>query len=378
MTLHHVSATFHVPGDPDLSSAVAQLGLQEATTWVHAWEPYGTSWMAVGAERTVALHTWPEHGLVTVDLTADAPVEILEQLSTMGWVPVADSPKGQLVSDNEDGVAHRIAVEQPVFAMSSAFQHIAVVDTVAFGRALFLDGELQSAASDERLYHECLVWPAMMAHGSPKRVLVCGAGEGASLREVLRWSVTEVVAIEIDPLMEDVARRLLPTWHDGAWDDPRVRVVREDARAALAELGQFDVVILDLSDPVEDSPARHLFTVEWFREVQRHLSPGGVVVTQAGSLVRPDALGLRRVLSTFRAAFGTAIPYAVGIPSFGEHWSFVINRAPTRDDKHGSEWFPGMFDSLCEFSPAMLDTLRNEMAPLTDAEPSFRARKDDL
>jgi predicted membrane-bound spermidine synthase len=45
-----------------------------------------------------------------------------------------------------------------------------VVDCSPFGKTLVLDGKTQSAAGDEFIYHESLVHPAMLLHGSPKRV----------------------------------------------------------------------------------------------------------------------------------------------------------------------------------------------------------------
>jgi spermidine synthase len=67
------------------------------------------------------------------------------------------------------------------------FQEMAIVESGAYGKALVLDGKWQSCTGDEFLYHEPLVHPAMIAHGNPKKVLILGAGEGATVREVLRW-----------------------------------------------------------------------------------------------------------------------------------------------------------------------------------------------
>jgi spermidine synthase len=38
--------------------------------------------------------------------------------------------------------------------------------------------------AEEFIYHEMLVHPAMVMHAHPKSVLICGGGEGATLREV--------------------------------------------------------------------------------------------------------------------------------------------------------------------------------------------------
>ena len=42
------------------------------------------------------------------------------------------------------------------------YQEIGVYDTVSNGRALFLDGKIQSAETDEFIYHEALVQPALV------------------------------------------------------------------------------------------------------------------------------------------------------------------------------------------------------------------------
>lgn len=39
---------------------------------------------------------------------------------------------------------------------------------------LLLDGAAQSAEADERVYHECLVHPAMLSHPNPKTVFIAG------------------------------------------------------------------------------------------------------------------------------------------------------------------------------------------------------------
>jgi hypothetical protein len=65
------------------------------------------------------------------------------------------------------------------------FQSLAVVDTLNnFGTVLYLDCVAQSAEAEEFIYHEMLVHPAMIMHPNPRSVLICGGGEGATLREV--------------------------------------------------------------------------------------------------------------------------------------------------------------------------------------------------
>src|SRR5690348_6275276 len=87
----------------------------------------------------------------------------------------------------------------PSMRIQTQFQALEILDTVAYGRCLFLDEKIQSSLSDEFIYHEALVQPSLVAHPAPRRVFIAGGGEGATLREVLRHpTVEEVVMVDID------------------------------------------------------------------------------------------------------------------------------------------------------------------------------------
>jgi hypothetical protein len=134
---------------------------------------------------------------------------------------------------------------------STNFQSLVVVETGNnFGTVLYLDCVAQSAEAEEFIYHEMLVHPAMVMHPNPKRVLICGGGEGATLREVrlfdaapasletlhcraphiLRMqvlrhtSVEHVVMVELDIRLIEVSKKHLSYSTGDYWDDPRATV----------------------------------------------------------------------------------------------------------------------------------------------------------
>ena len=160
----------------------------------------------------------------------------------------------------------------------TAFQQMYVVRSGIYGTALVLDGKWQSCTGDEFLYHESLVQPACVYHGAPKNVLILGGGEGATTREVLRWRTVErVVMVDIDGEVVAACKEHLPEMHQGAFDDPRTEVVIGDAIEYLDNaLPEWDVIISDLSDPIEEGPSFKLFTREYFEQCRRGLRPGGV------------------------------------------------------------------------------------------------------
>src|SRR5207253_144952 len=160
----------------------------------------------------------------------------------------------------------------------------------------------------------------------PKRVMVIGGGEGATLREVLRHrSVERALMVDIDREVVEVSRAMLPEFHAGAFDDPRTELVFEDARGWLETHDDvFDVIIIDLSDPIEEGPCYRLYTREFYQLVFRRLSPQGTIALQSGTVAPHDLLNFSAIYRTLLTSFPMVCPYMANIPCFGLPWGFQM------------------------------------------------------
>lgn len=221
--------------------------------------------------------------------------------------------------------AHLHGVKSIIYTGRTKYQQVDIVETCSFGKCLFLDGKLQSCSYDEHVYHETLVHAAMMTHPEPKSVLIIGGGEGATAREVLRHpSVGKVVMVDIDGELVDLCSRHMPEWSQGAFEDPRLELIISDGRKYLEETEQlFDVVILDLTDPLPGTPSVYLYTKEFYELVKSRLRPEGVMVTQSTSL-RYTLDTAAKIRNAVASVFPTTRMYAVSMISFMSHWGFVI------------------------------------------------------
>ena len=171
------------------------------------------------------------------------------------------------------GIEQRIQVRQVLYEGRSEYQRIRVLDTVPFGRALILDTALQTTETDEFIYHEMMVHPALVSLERPERVLIIGGGDGGCLRRVLEHSPREVVQVELDQEVVEVSRRYLPEISAGAFDDARVRLLIADGYEYVVKGREpFDAVIVDLTDPVPFSPSLRLFTTEIGKIIPRRIS----------------------------------------------------------------------------------------------------------
>jgi len=213
-----------------------------------------------------------------------------------------------------------------VCSVQTAFQNVLIADTVSYGRALFLDGVLQSSEFDEALYHELLVQPAMCIHPNPQEVLIIGGGEGATLREVLAHRTVKLaVMVDIDETCVDLCREHLRDWHQGAMDDPRAQLVYVDGRAFVEEDDRFyDVVIIDVVDMLENGPAQRIYTREFYAHLRNRLRPGGIVVVQGMEFSHVDHVQHAALVRTLRTNFSEVHSYQSHIPSFVSPWGFVV------------------------------------------------------
>jgi hypothetical protein len=117
----------------------------------------------------------------------------------------------------------------------------------------------------------------------PERVAVVGAGGGMDVEAALLSGAQQVDAVEIDPVIVSVSRRYAAS---GVYDDPRVAVRIDDARAFL-QSGKpgYDMIVFGFLDSQALFSAMvnirldgFTYTVESFRASDRLLGAGGMLV----------------------------------------------------------------------------------------------------
>jgi len=332
-----------------LRRSAEDVGATVLTGHHHRFTPHGATAVVVLAESHVSIHTWPEWGGATldaftcgvadperlIDLIIDelAPATIRRATVPRTVPGGADEPPFRFAEFITPADRYEHDLAEIYIQGTSPFQDYLIGRSDVWGRMLVLDGVVQSTEGDEFIYHEGIVHPAFHAAAvsAPVRdVLILGGGEGACLREALRWdSVDTAVMVDIDEQVVSACRAHLPEHHQGSFDDPRVALLHTDAVGFLRDQpdASFDVIVSDMTDPVEDGPATFCFTQEYFTQVKRVLRRHGVVAVQAGP-ASPVEISLHaKVIRTLQSVFDSVIPYAVDAPCYGRDLGFVIASA---------------------------------------------------
>jgi spermidine synthase len=249
-------------------------------------------------------------------------------------------------------VEEEIFADEIVYAKDSDYQRIVLTR----GRGsfqLFLNGNLQFSSADEYRYHEALVHPAFGVKPNAKRVLICGGGDGLAVREVLKHSmVEEVVLVDLDPAMTDMARKqtMVRQLNGAALDDPRVKVINADAMVWLQETTgpPFDLAFVDFPDPNTYALGK-LYTSRFYRLLQRRLADSGMITVQSTSpLMARQSFWC--IATTMEASGLKVRPYHLAVPSFGV-WGFVL--ASRHDFAVPTRVLPGLRHLSDEATSAM-------------------------
>lgn len=194
-------------------------------------------------------------------------------------------------------------------------QHMVIFENEQFGKVLALDGAIQTTDKDEFFYHEMIVHVPIIAHGNAQNVLIVGGGDGGALREVLRHkSVKHATLVEIDDRVINLCKEHFPNHSQGAYEDPRTRVIIQDAFEFLANTKEkFDVIICDTTDPV--GPGAVLFTPEFFARCKKALNTNGILVNQCGVpfMQMDELVETHKHLSKL---FNDATFYVVPVPTY--------------------------------------------------------------
>jgi spermidine synthase len=225
--------------------------------------------------------------------------------------------------NHTEHVRFSLKVKEQLYSRQSDFQQIDILDTVEFGRALTLDGCLMVTEKDEFIYHDMIVHVPMATNQDIKKVLVIGAGDGGTVRELTRYErIEQIDMVEIDPMVVEVSRKYLPQTACKL-DDPRVHIYYEDGlKFVRRKENEYDLILVDSTDPF--GPGEGLFTKEFYGNCYHALKEDGILVNQHESTYYDSYVeAMKRAHRRIKETFHIARVYQAHIPTYPSgHWLF--------------------------------------------------------
>ncbi len=216
-----------------------------------------------------------------------------------------------------------IRIDRQLHSEQSEFQRIDVFECKEFGRFLTLDGLMMLTEKDEFIYHEMITHVAKASNPEIKNVLVIGAGDGGTVRELARYDTIEHIdMVEIDERVVEVSKEFLQQTACRL-DDPRVNIVYDDGlRFVRRKENCYDLIIVDSTDPF--GPGEGLFTSEFYGNCFNALTEKGILVNQHESpYYADDAKAMQRAHKRIKEFFSVCRVYQAHIPTYPSgHWLF--------------------------------------------------------
>ncbi len=212
------------------------------------------------------------------------------------WIP-ARAARESVVLHHEAGLYEMVAVEETT------------EDDGRKVRSIRLNGKVEASTApvDVRLQRLLAHIPGLL-HGSARRALCIGTGTGMTAGALLDFpSIESVDVFEIEPAIPR-GTRLFADWNNQLVGHPRVTFHFADGRHLLFRSNEkWDLIT---ADPLHvwSRGSSDLYTLEYYREMARHLAPGGIASQWIG-LYELSLLDVQTVVATWCAAFPHARAY---------------------------------------------------------------------
>ena len=243
--------------------------------------------------------------------------------------------------NHTDNVKFSIRVDKHLKSAESEYQRIDIFESKEFGKILTLDGYLMVTEKDEYIYHEMITHIPMAVNPDIKNILVIGAGDGGTVRELTRYNhVENIDMVEIDEMVVEICREYLPQTASRL-SDPRVHIFYQDGlRFVRSKENEYDLIIVDSTDPF--GVGEGLFTKEFYGNCYKALKDDGILVNQHESTFYASySNSMKRAHSRIKSTFPIALVYQAHIPTYPSgHWlfGFASKKYDPRSDLK-SEWW---------------------------------------
>ena len=225
--------------------------------------------------------------------------------------------------EQTNNVRFSIRCDKQKYSAQSDFQRIEIFSTPEFGDILVLDDRIMLTQKDAFIYHEMITHVPMAVNPDIKNVLVIGAGDGGTVRELTKYkSIENIDMVEIDRMVVDACKEFLPTVASKL-NDSRVHIFIDDGLRFVRHVeNKYDLIIVDSTDPF--GPGEGLFTTEFYGNCYKALTNDGILVNQHESpFYNTYAKSMKQAHKKILQFFPVVKVYQAHIPTYPSgHWLF--------------------------------------------------------
>ena len=297
----------------------------------YKFKPQGFTILALLAESHMSFHTFPEKGIISFDFFTCGKISPSIALETIK----KEIKHNRIIKKefNRDTVSlyHDIYSSpglQKSYVVNNVLedfnskvgQHIEILDLEQFGKSLFINNEIQVAASDEHLYSSTFVNSGLKLNKNKDKAAIIGGGDGGVARECISKGFNFIDWFELDPEVVEVCKKHLGKIGYKATEKNSVKCIWGDAFESIKKVedDRYDQIFVDLNDDQYciDLASKNMHSLT------RILKPKGVITAQVGSQDQKPKQE-ENWQNVFNKNFGNTTLDRVYIPSFDCSWNFA-------------------------------------------------------
>ena len=297
----------------------------------YKFEPQGFTILALLAESHMSFHTFPEKRIISFDfftcgkISPSIALEIIKKEIKHTRI-IKKEFNRDTVSLYQDiysspGLQKSYVVNNVLEDFTSKVgQHIEILDLEQFGKSLFINNEIQVAASDEHLYSSTFVNTGLKLNKNKDKAAIIGGGDGGVARECVSKGFDFIDWYELDPEVVEACRKHLGKIGNKATEKNSVKCIWGDAFESIKNIedDHYDQIFVDLNDDQYciDLAAKNMDSLV------RVLKPRGAITAQVGSQDQKPKQ-VENWQNVFNKNFGNTTLDRVYIPSFDCSWNFA-------------------------------------------------------
>ncbi len=296
----------------------------------YKFEPQGFTLVALLAESHISFHTFPEKNIISFDfftcgkISPSVATQVIKDKIEHTHIIKKEFNRDtiDLYHDNysSPGLKKSYVVNKVIENFKSKVgQYVEILDLEQFGKALFIDNEIQVAESDEYFYSSTFVNSGLKLNSKKDKAAIIGGGDGGVARECISQNFGLIDWYELDPEVVEVCDKHLSKIGEKATEKNSVKCIWGDAFESIKSVKDdtYDQIFVDLNDDqfCIDLAAKNMDTLV------RILKPKGVITAQVGSQDKKPKQ-VDNWLNVFNENFGNTNLSRVYIPSFDCAWNF--------------------------------------------------------
>ena len=318
-----------------IKEMAAAANVEIASIQDYKFEPQGYTVLALLKESHMSFHTFPEIGFISFDFFTCGKVHPNVVVNILKKAINHERVIHKIIERNDiDLYDDRTALpgmkrfyqaeDEPIRTVTKMGQKVEILQLQNFGNALFIDGEIQVAQNDERIYSKTFVELSLSIQQDKQTAAVFGGGDGGVVRECLSNKFEKIDWFELDEQVVAACKTHLPVVFQDVDENEHVNCVWGDAFQNIKNVPDksYDKIFVDLNN---DDHCINLAQAN-MEEIKRVLKKGGVITIQVGSPDEEEEEQVRKWIDVLENNFGNIKQKSVFIPSFDGRWSFISSQ----------------------------------------------------